>query len=627
MKLKCFFALGMATLLISSTGVAQKAIKPDKAYANKNYTAAITGYENNLTLQPDDYHSQLYLGKSYVNANRDLDKAIARLTAMVNNKENGYEALFTLGRAYHLSYQLDSAITTFSEFIKFSTDSVWSKRALRQIEMCNNAKELMAKPVNVTIKNLGDTINSAAPDYNAFVEQTESVMVFTSKRKKRNKADEPGADGYYSADIFLSKYQDDAWQKLKSQSNVSTFENEEIVGLSADGRLMFYNTDTRLYAGEMIISKRKTGSFGEPIWVENTINTKDFETTACITHNRQNFYYASDRDGGPGEFDIYWAKRLPDVNWGKSRLVGPGINTEYNELFPQLSPDEKTLYFSSEGHNSMGGYDLFMVEWDAVKRQWGPVQNLGYPINTTGDDMHISMNIDGTTGYISSQREDTRGGLDIYSVSFNDVETQKSVVLGRLVTFAEVDYNEYQVFNVYRIQGKNLKIPVEFVIQDKEMVFIKREKETLKPKIKYEVTYVLNVGGENKEYQFDELPENYPEYNLIDVKLKEVVNTNYVYRPSGTTYATKLVKNSFVDVYDSQNELVGTYSSNPNSGTFVLILEPGVYSVIYFADFYKEANSTIEIYGKSGFEPIIHKEYRIEYDGSPPSIHYSEIEK
>ena len=417
-------------------------INPDKAFANENFKAAIKGYKKQLIAQPQDYQAQFQLGKCYINTFEEREKAVFYLEKIKDRKDNNFEVLYYLGRAYHLNYKFVLAISTFSALIDSTSDALFIKNAQRQIEMCNNAIKLISSPINVTLRNMGDTVNSSADDYNAFIDQTESIMVFSSKRKKRNKAEAPFANGEYTSDIFLSYYEEGAWQKIKSQSNVSTPENEEIVGLSADGKLMFYNSTTKGALGEMIVSKRKSGSFKEPIMVEKTINSNAFETTASVSNSRQKFFYGSNREGGVGQFDIYWANRLPDINWAKPQQLGAGINTEYNELYPQLSPDEKTLYFSSEGHNSMGGYDLFKCEWDSEKHVWGEPQNLGYPINTPDDDMHIAINADGSTGYISSWRKDSRGGLDIYSVSFNDAERKASIITGNVITTVSISYQD-----------------------------------------------------------------------------------------------------------------------------------------------------------------------------------------
>ena len=105
----------------------------------------------------------------------------------------------------------------------------------------------------------------------------------------------------------------------------------------------------------------------------------------------QHAYVASDKKEGMGGTDIYYAKKLPDGKWGKPINLGDGINTKYNEDYPTLLKDGKTLFFSSEGHNSMGGYDLFSSNWNETKETWSTPNNIGYPINTPDDNMNISF--------------------------------------------------------------------------------------------------------------------------------------------------------------------------------------------------------------------------------------------
>ncbi|MDA9563343.1 hypothetical protein N9R81_01560 [Flavobacteriales bacterium] len=428
-------------LFCSSTLCQDEAsLKPDKAFENKNYPAAIQGYERQLKKNPQDYDSQLHLGICYLESYVDPKKSIKVLEKIKDRKDNDFEVLFYLGQAYHLNYKFDEAISTYQMLADSTSDSAAIKIAKRQIEMCKSGKRLLSQPVDVTLHNLGDTINSSAPDYNVFINEDESMMVFSTQRKKRNKAEGPSSDGNYTADIFISYYEEGAWQKMKSQSKVCTPTHEEIVGLSADGTLMFINVNGRGVKGEMVIAKRKSGSFKTPIKMEKTVNTKATEMTTTVTQDRQKLYYGSNRNGGFGGFDLYEAKRLPDLNWGQSKTLGDQINTPYNELYPQLSPDEKTLYFASEGHNSMGGYDLFRSDWDDKTQSWGPPKNLGYPINTPFDDMHFSINANGSVGYISTYRGDSRGDLDIYSVTFNGTESRKSVITGQILVDATIDY-------------------------------------------------------------------------------------------------------------------------------------------------------------------------------------------
>ncbi|MBL4623905.1 MAG: tetratricopeptide repeat protein, partial [Flavobacteriales bacterium] len=271
-----FFILNVC---LAQTGELEK-MDPSRAFEYGNYPAAITGFLDELKTSPEDYHTNLILGICYLESHIDYSKSIPYLEKIKDHKENDFEVLYYLGRAYHLNYKLDDAINTFKLFTDSCSDSSFVKQALRQIEMCKNAKRLMASPVNVTIENMGDTVNSKAPDYNVFVEQDESFIVFSSKRKKRNKAEGPSPEGFYTSDVFISYYEEGAWQKAKVQSNICTPVNEESVGLTADGNLLFLKVEGRGVSGDMVVSNKKGKSFKEPVKVEKTVNSSAEEMTS-----------------------------------------------------------------------------------------------------------------------------------------------------------------------------------------------------------------------------------------------------------------------------------------------------------------------------------------------------------
>ncbi|MGL4597747.1 MAG: hypothetical protein ACRCYO_09470, partial [Bacteroidia bacterium] len=143
-------------------------------------------------------------------------------------------------------------------------------------------------------------------------------------------------------------------------------------------------------------------------------------------------YFASDRPGGFGGLDLYISKRLPTGKWSPATNLGAAINTAYDEDFPNLSPDGKILYFSSKGHSSMGGYDIFKAEIDIMTQAFSSVKNIGYPINTPEDNSNFRISSNGRYGYVAMRREDGLGDLDIYRVEFNDIEPSYAVVTGQI---------------------------------------------------------------------------------------------------------------------------------------------------------------------------------------------------
>lgn len=201
---------------------------------------------------------------------------------------------------------------------------------------------------------------------------------------------------------------------------------------------------------------QKTKSFVKPIPFNEPINTEMIETEGCYSDDGNTLFFVSDRKGGIGETDIYFSKRLPNGEWGIPKNLGPNINTIYREAFPQVTDDGKTLYFSSQGHTSMGGYDIFKSTWNEQLKIWNTPINVGYPLNTTDDDMMFSVCANGRDGYISAWRKEGFGDLDIYKIIFNSVEEQQTALIGN-VSLADTLKKEIDAF----ISIKNFKTKEE----------------------------------------------------------------------------------------------------------------------------------------------------------------------
>ena len=146
------------------------------------------------------------------------------------------------------------------------------------------------------------------------------------------------------------------------------------------------------------------------------INTSAGEKSAAVSADGQILFFTSNRDGGQGGVDIYWSHLSPNGKWGKPENLGMVVNTEYDEDGVFFHPDGKTLYFSSKGHDNMGGYDIFKTVLQP-DNSWSKPENLGYPINTTSDDIYFVLSANGLTGYYSSLRDDGVGEKDIFKIS------------------------------------------------------------------------------------------------------------------------------------------------------------------------------------------------------------------
>ena len=167
--------------------------------------------------------------------------------------------------------------------------------------------------------------------------------------------------------------------------------------------------------GNLYLCENKAGKWLTPVLLSESINSQHKESSACITADGKLIYFSSNRPGGIGGKDIWKVKQLPTGEWAKPFNIGGPINTAYDEEAPFISPDGKTLYFSSKGHTSIGGYDIYSAD-SRGDGSWENPVSMGYPINTVDDDLYFSVSENNQTAYYSSFREDSYGGSDIYEV-------------------------------------------------------------------------------------------------------------------------------------------------------------------------------------------------------------------
>lgn len=440
MKNKFTFLFLLAFLTGSSLFSQDKAISDPKIaeerFKSANYEEALTNYLDLLEEDPKNMVYNYRIGVCYLNTYINKSKAIPYLELVTRQPKYEPDAMYLLGRAYHFAYRLDDALRCYNQFKKDGKGSAENLAdAEREIQNCYNAKELMKYPLNVSFENLGSSVNSAYSDYYPFIPADESFIVFNTKRQDGGNLRQ--ADGSYYSSVYLSRESEGGFLKAKNiGAPIATGDgNCEVIGLSANGNyiLVYYESETG--TGDIYLSEydKTKNIYRKPVRLDDNINSKGYEIAATITNDGNTIYFASDRPGGFGGIDLYVSKRLPNGKWGPAKNLGAEINTNADEDFPSLSPDGKTLFFSSKGHTSMGGYDIFKVEWDQVAEMFmGGVKNLGYPINTPEDNSNFRISDNGRYGYLAMRREDGLGDLDIYRVTFNDVEPNYSVVSGQM---------------------------------------------------------------------------------------------------------------------------------------------------------------------------------------------------
>jgi len=449
----------------------------EQLLSDDNYIEAIDLYKKLLVGNEDNANLNFKIGFCYLNDKfnkteslKFLEKSIRSVSEDYNyesdkEKNAPIDAYYYLGNALHYNYNFEQAIFNYEKFKSFlsAEEKELLKKVDKRIEECNTGLKLIGYPVDMAVQNLGENINSKYDEHSPVISADESLLLFTSKRKTKGNKEEH-TDGQYFENVYESKNSNEDWSKsedsAKESSNwalglpIFNIENQNLatISLSVDGQTLYLYSDKN-NNGNIYESKLENEKWTDPQPLTSTINSKYKESHASISPEQDILYFTSDRPGGFGGLDIYMSKKLPNGKWGLPQNLGAEINTEYDEESPYIHADGVSLFYSSKGKGSMGGYDIFFNTLEDGK--WTESINMGYPINTTGDDVFYVPTPDGQRAYYSSFNKDGFGGSDIYMISLHGAKEKALTVYsgqilmcngkppeGVFITISDVSTNE-----------------------------------------------------------------------------------------------------------------------------------------------------------------------------------------
>lgn len=428
-KLK--FLLSGLIFFISMAAIGQnKDINEDADYYfdMKDYKRAYELYDRLYTLNPKNLDYKFRLGYSALHYPEKKARAI-EIFEDIKRTDKAIIVDYYLAKAYHVNYRFDDAIKFYDSF-----KEVKDKKLIEEykdfitdanlgIVNCNNGKELMSKKIIADIKNIGAPVNTKETEGVPIISADESIMIFTYVGEKSTggllteqlKVDK--AEGTYHEDIFIAtRSSDSSWNEPKGISSLNTNGNDAAVALSPDGNILFTFASDVKNPGDLYISTLNGADWSKPEKLNLNINSEFWEGSCSISSDGRYLYFASERPGGIGGRDLYVSEK-ENGDWGPAKNLGPQINTPNNEDAPFIHPDGITLFFSSEGHKSIGGYDImYSIRKD---NSWIEPLSMGIPLNTTEDDRYYVINAKGDVGYFSSNRAGTggKGEQDIYTVT------------------------------------------------------------------------------------------------------------------------------------------------------------------------------------------------------------------
>ena len=534
--------------------------KGRNAYRKGEYWKAKSYYDKVTQEKPTKPQYWLETGIVYYESQVEREKSIIYFEKALelSNQDTIPEILYYLGKAYHFNGQYEKAIEYYTLFLNEVKNSKKGmelrQEVIHEIEICNNGVDLRnKKPTKqYTVYNMGENVNSDYPDYVPVVTNQEDLILFCSRRppgKKKN------LDGLYYEDIFYTTKKNDVWQPANVIDKSSGYLNKEIndgkaheapISLSPDGNTLFIYKENSVWKS----TKDDKGKWSVPVRMNQNVNIGEANPSIFITPDEKELFIVSvGAPGGFGDRDIYYSRKNENGTWDKPVNLGGVINTPFKEDAPFLSKDGKTLYFASQGHNSMGGFDIFKSVRDE-NGVWSEPVNIGAPINSAGDDIYYVENDEGTLAYYSSMRPGSFGYLDLYTVSFGCKNIPTTDIKGYAI-FAEnhlpvngvikiTNKNTGQVMGTYNIDPKtgkyNMVLPPEQTYYLELMVYQSKYNE---------------VRPHREEFT---IPKQCESYNLF-----QQITVDYLKDESGQIYAQRATfKNAMFDIDTEVKNAYGT---------------------------------------------------------------------
>lgn len=402
-----------------------------KAYRKEEYWKAKSYYDKVTDANTDKAQYWFEAGLAYYDSQVQREDAIVYFEKALDLSVTDTipEILFYAAKTYHFKGEFEKAIEYYNLFLGSTVDNKKGQETrsdvIREIEICNNGIDL--RDVHLyevqEIVKLDEKVNSEYMNYSPVISIEEELLLFCSRRPPGKKKH---VDGLYFEDIFYatSGTGENQWSEAKIIDKSSGYVAKEIndgkkheapASISPDGNTLYIYKENSIWKSV----KDKDGMWAIPIRMNQNVYIGDANPSIFITPDEtETFIVSTGVKDGFGERDLYYSEKGENGNWKKPVNMGPKINTPYKEDAPHLSKDGKSLYFASEGHNSMGGFDIFRVTRDE-SGEWGEPRNIGTPVNSAGDDIYYVENDEGTLAYYASMRPGSYGYLDIYTAKYD----------------------------------------------------------------------------------------------------------------------------------------------------------------------------------------------------------------
>jgi hypothetical protein len=517
--------------VISQSSTRNKFFEADYALQLNDYEKALKLFKQLQKRDPDNALYNYRVGECLLNLPDSKKQALPYLKVAVKSvsedfKEGSYsetnaptETYFLLAKAYHLNEDLDNAIYYYNRYLPYVKDKSRIDYVNNQITACELAKISIKNPVAIEVETLEAPINSELSEIYPVISEDESVLIYLEKRDNTNI-------------VYYTVKEGGKWMKPVNINNrIGSIGDSYPSSLSSD-KTRLYLTVKDYFTSIICYSTFADGKWTKMKKLKKPVNSKSWNSQAFESYSGDELYFVSDRKGGYGGLDIYKSTKNSKGKWDNPENLGSTINTGLNEIMPIITPDGNKFYFCSEGHSSIGGYDAFMSVKNA-SNNWSDPINLGYPINTTDDDVYFRPVKDGIFAYISLLKPGDISNYDINRLQiFTDKKPEEKLAKDLLALESkqeEINLTDSTDEFVYNDQAETeSKVEKYEVVADEHDIAYNQTDNKAETNNE---TAVIKKPDESKDYEITS--EHRQFYTVQFIALKNPVRADYFKKIEG----------------------------------------------------------------------------------------------
>jgi hypothetical protein len=403
-------------------------LSPEEYLKNKNYLNALVGFKMQHHKNPEKVNLLKKIGYCILESNIDRSKASRYFKDYLNDKPKDKEVWISLCYSYLYGYNFNKARQAVDDYMLNNGKN--KKLIIETLQQIEIREKLYYANQNISIKNLGNKVNSSKMESCPYVEIDERFIIYRSN-KEGNKGNLQ-LNGSYNNDIFISRYNGLYYQKNKSLKTLNTNLDERIIGIDQKGTFIYYKNINPFAKTEtpiiMQAKKRGLNYKKKKIFREVSFDKKIIVNHIFLNDQHNKCFISAKNQGEKNRYKIYELKKLPNQTWGNPKEI-KDINLQGNNIAPYFHTKSNTLYFSSDKDQGMGGYDLYKTTFNLVDKAWTDPENMGYPVNSPYDERSISFNKQGNRAFISTIRPGGLGDYDIYQLDFLDKDVKRAVFI------------------------------------------------------------------------------------------------------------------------------------------------------------------------------------------------------